>query len=159
MREWKMRFAVVRRSVIAAIALIAGLAVAGVLLAPRGGAATSSPFGAFTVVQAASAAQPEPFVPDASARATALVAAAARRPDLAGLSVVSSRMVPGLLKISDSTGTLRFDQGTATNCWLVQVTAPAQGGYAHVNGLIVIDADTGAVSATSIVQYNDVGLN
>ncbi len=150
-----MRLNVIRRSAIAAVALTAGLAVAGVLLVPRSGAPVSSSFGAFTVVQVADAAQPQSSVSDNDARFMALAAAATRRPDLSGLAVVSSRLAPGLLRVSDGTGMLRFEQDRATDSWLVEVTGPAQGGYAHVTGLIVIDAHTGAVSATSIVQYND----
>ncbi len=138
-------------TLVGAVALFASLSIAG----PQA-ATIKTAFGPFLVVQSAAAADEVTgaVVDVATARGAALREIASLRPDLVGMSVASASYAAEVLEATAASGAIHFDQNSPRNLWLAEVTGPPQAGYAHVVGLVVIDANTGQVVASGVGTYN-----
>jgi hypothetical protein len=138
--------------------LLAGLSAAVLLVAialgTNRGSQVTSTFAGLTIVQSANAAAGQPGIDESSARHAALAAVGIGRPELKGLAVAATRFTPGLLRIGDSTGTMRFTQDEPTNSWMVELSGPGQQGFSHFKGFVLVDATTGSIEAQSLLLYN-----
>ncbi len=150
------------RRIVGLAALVATGAFVALSALSAARADTVSFAGSFRIVQAAHAAETGSQITEATARqiteATARARAMAeltdRRPDVQGLTVAASQFARGVTQVSTKSG-FDFTQGTPKDVWLVELTAPAQAGFAHVVGFSVVDAETGEVTASAVGAYND----
>jgi hypothetical protein len=142
-----------RRRVFALSAIVAvGAFTAALVFGPVGGKTTV--LGQFTVVQQVSASTGDPKTTEATARQHGLADLAQLRPDIKGLRVNAASFARGVREVSAHGGMVTYKSTGSINVWLLEVSAPRQGGFAHVIGLVVIDADTGKVVSDGIGAYN-----
>ena len=95
-----------------------------------------------------------PVVDQAAAARTAIDALTNLNESVKGLVLVEAHLARDLTEIRDGAGSLTYSSTDAADCWVFVYAAPPQNGFRTVTGLVVVDAQTGTVSATQLLQSN-----
>jgi hypothetical protein len=110
--------------------------------------------GSLTVVTDAYASEGGGGITQEAAEADAVRSIANLRPDLIRPSLGASRLVVGVRQVSDSRGQIIYANTSGIAAWVMEVTAPPQAGFAHVNGAVILNAADGSTMAMSILMNN-----
>lgn len=108
---------------------------------------------ALSIVEDASAQSP-PRVGADEASSIALRKLLGFSPGLQKLVVKSAYHSPAFRSAIDDTGRLVVKFTAATDVWVIQFEAPSQNNWAHIKGLVTINAQTGVVESASLGEWN-----
>lgn len=97
------------------------------------------------------AAETPPSVARDQATAVALQTMGGLNSGLTRYEVTSIYHAPALLRATDESGNQIATFSPAIDAWVIQLGAPAQGGYTHIVGLVVLDAKNGEVKTASLI--------
>ena len=116
---------------------------------------TTSHLGDLTIVTAAYA-NPNlgATVSEDVAKAAAIKKIHEIQPTVSGVQFNVARQASGLRGVQDSRGNPIYSNPTGVNAWVLEFSAPAQGGYKFVSGVVVVDSASGTVDSASILLSN-----
>ena len=95
---------------------------------------------------------------ETDATTTALAKLNELRPEVRRWTVQSAVLNTSLTEAEDATGRIRAvfsDMDEQPQGWVLQFSAPGQGGYSMISALVVVDATTGEVISADIARFND----
>ncbi len=73
---------------------------------------------------------------------------------LTGLTVSKAVFARGVTAVGATGGRPAFSSTLPMSLWVITVHAPAQSGWKYVNGTVIVNAATGAIVGTSVLESN-----
>ncbi len=150
-----------RRAILVATAgalLAAGFAIvtnAGPTQSTAGSTAASRALLGFNITAQAATINASPSITSSEANARAVAALTGDRSSFSRYTLAGKSLVPGLRQVTDATGRPWFHMQPAEDDWIVIYTAPAQRGYRYITAVVLVSANTAAISGYQVLASND----